>query len=176
MSYLYHLIYFTQQLPAGGKNLETGALSTLLRGAREWRSLLMDHGRKEATETTRPMVSGASQRPAIITQRLHGSSPLSPALLGSGCPLSLPGSPVLCPPQPPLRLPGPGIGAALPAVSLSFCFSHQLCLCVSVMRRAAEPRGPQHANPTSATACGLVLVKRLRNFLGLSYVCVCEGG
>ena len=80
VSYLYHLIYFTQQLQAGDKTLETGALSTLLRGAREWRPLLMDHGTKEAMETTWLLVSGASQRPAIITQGLCGNSSLSPAL------------------------------------------------------------------------------------------------
>ena len=172
VSYLYLLIYFTQQLQVGGKTLGTGALSTLLRGAQGWRSLLMDHARKEATETTWPLISGASQRPAIMTQGLRGSSSLSPVLPGSGCPLSLSGPPVLFRPL----IPTPGFlavafGAAL-AVSLSFCFSHQLCLCVLVMCRFAEPNGPHHANPTSAIACGQVSVKRLRNFLGLSYVCV----
>ena len=58
----------------------------------------MDHGRKEAMETTWPLVGGALQRPTIITQGLWGSSSLSPALPGSGCFLSLPHSPVLCPP------------------------------------------------------------------------------
>ena len=92
-------------------------------------------------------------------------------------PPECPQLPVLCPLQAPLPASRPWhLEAALPAVSLSFCFSHQLCLCVSVMCGAAEPRGPHHANPTSAIACGLVLVKRLRNFPGLSYVCVCEGG
>ena len=136
MSYLYHLIYFTQQLQAGDKTLGTGALSTLLRGAWGWRSLLMDYGRKEATETTQPPVSGASQRPAIISQGLRRSSSLSPALPGSGCPLSLPGSPVLCPPP----TPTPGFPAlAFRAALLALCFlasvhfSHQLCLCVSVI-------------------------------------------
>ena len=71
VSYLYHLIYSTQQLQVGGKTLGTGALSTLLRGAQWWRSLLMDHGRKEAMETTWLPVGGASQRPAIITQGLR---------------------------------------------------------------------------------------------------------
>ena len=51
VSCLYHLIYFTQQLQVGGKTLGMGALSTLLRGARGRRSLLMDHGREEAMET-----------------------------------------------------------------------------------------------------------------------------
>ena len=93
----------------GGKNLEMGALSTLLRGAWEWRSLLMDHGRKEAMETTGPLVSRASQRPTIITQCLRGSSSLSPALPGSGCPLSVPGSLSSAHPKPHSRLPVPGI-------------------------------------------------------------------
>ena len=120
MSYLYHLIYFTQQLQAGDKTLGTGALSTLLRGARGWRSLLMDHGRKEATETTQPPVSGASQRPAIITQGLRRSSSLS-----------LPGSPVLCPPP----TPTPGFlalafGATLLAVCLLASVSPTSCVSV----------------------------------------------
>ena len=77
-------------------------------------------------------------------------------------------------PNPNSRLPGPGIwGHPSCCVSLSFCFSHQLCLCVSVMCRVAEPNDPHHANSTSATACGQVSVKSLRNFLGLSWVCVC---
>ena len=136
----------------------------------------MDHARKETMETTWPLISRASQRPAIITQGLRGSSSLSPALPGRGCPLSLPGPPVLCRPRTPTPgFPALAFGAAL-AVSLSFCFSHQLCLCVLLMCMVAEPNGPHHANPTSATACGQVSVKRLRNFLGLSYVCVCERG
>ena len=53
----------------------------------------MDHGRKEAMETKWPPVGGASQRPAIITQGLCGSSSLSLALSRSGCLLSLPGPP-----------------------------------------------------------------------------------
>ena len=136
VSYLYHLIYFTQYLQAGGKTLETGALSTLLRGAWGWRSLLMDHGTKEAMETTWLLVSRASQKPAIITQGLCGSSSLSPALPRSGCLLSLPGLPGLCPPSTPtpsfLAL---AFGAALLALCFlaSVHFSHQLCLCVSVI-------------------------------------------
>jgi len=123
VSCLYHLIYFTQQLQAGGKTLEMGALSTLLRGAREWRPLLMDHGRKEAMETTWPLVSGASQRPAIITQGLCGSSSLSPALPGSGCLLSLPRLPGPLPtPNPHSWLPGSGIwGHPSCSVFLIFC-------------------------------------------------------
>ena len=136
VSYLYLLIYFTQQLQAGGKTLGTGALSTLLRGAQGWRSLLMDHARKEATETTWPLISGASQRPAIMTQGLRGSSSLSLVLSRSGCLLSLPGLPGLCPPSTPtpsfLAL---AFGAALLALCFlaSVHFSHQLCLCVSVI-------------------------------------------
>ena len=130
VSYLYHLIYFTQQLPAGGKNLETGALSTLLRGAQEWRSLLMDHGRKEATETTGPLVSGASHRPAIITQCLCGSSSLSPALPGSGCPLSVPSSPSSAHSKPHSRLPDHGI--LRPPFLLCLLASVSPTSCVSV--------------------------------------------
>ena len=136
VSCLYHLIYFTQQLQAGSKTLETGALSTVLRGARGWRSLLMDHGRKEAMDTTWPPVGGASQRPAIITQGLCRGSSLSPALPGSGCLLSLPGLPGPLPtPNPHSRLPGPGIWAhpSCSVVLASVHFAHQLFLCVSVI-------------------------------------------
>ena len=161
MSYLYHLIYFTQHLQAGGKTLETGALSTLLRGDRGWRSLLMDHGRKEAMETKWPPVGGASQRPTIMTQGLRGSSSLSPVLPGSGCLLSLPGSPVLCP----LPTPTPGFPAlAFGATLLALCvlapvhFSHQLCLCVSYCR-VAKTRCPHHANTTSAEVSGQVWLR-----------------
>ena len=136
MSYLYHLIYFTQQLQAGGKTLETGALSTLLRGDGGWRSPLMDHGRKEAMETTWPLVGGALQRPTIITQGLWGSSSLSPALAGSGCPLSLPGLPCPLPtPNPTPGFPALAFGAALLVMCFlaSVHFSHQLYLCVSVI-------------------------------------------
>ena len=96
----------------------------------------MDLGRKEATETMGPPVSGASQRPAIIIQGLCGSSSLSPALPGSGCPLSLPGLPG------PLPTPNPTPGflaLAFGATLLALCFlasvhfTHQLCLCVSVI-------------------------------------------
>ena len=136
VSYLYHLIYSTQQLQVGGKTLGTGALSTLLRGAQWWRSLLMDHGRKEAMETTWLPVSGASQRPTIITQGLRGSSSLSPSISGTGCLLRLPGSPVLCPPPTPTPgFPALAFGATLVALCFlaSVHFSHQLCLCVSVI-------------------------------------------
>ena len=136
VSCLYHLIYFTQQLQAGSKTLETGALSTVLRGARGWRSLLMDHGRKEAMETMWPPVVGASQRPTIITQGLHSSSSLSLVLPRSGCLLSLPGSPVLCPPPTPTPgFPALAFGATLLALCFlaSVHFSHQLCLCGSVI-------------------------------------------
>ena len=136
MSCLYHLIYFTQQLQEGGKTLGTGALSTLLRGSEWWRSLLMDHGRKEAMETMWLPVGGASQRPAIITQGLCGSFSLSPVLPGSGCPLSLPRLPSPLPtPKPHSRLPSRGIWSR-PSCSVflaSVPFSHQLCLCVSVI-------------------------------------------
>lgn len=146
MSCLYHLTYFTQQIQAGGKTLEMGALSTLLRGARGWRSLLMDHGRKEAMDTTWPPVSGASQRPAIITQGLRGNSSLSPALTASGCPLSLPGLPCPLPtPNPTPGFPALAFGAALLVLCFlaSVHFSHQLCLCVSYCR-VAKTRGPHH--------------------------------
>lgn len=136
MSYLYHLIYFTQQLQVGGKTLGTGALSTLLRGARGWRSLLMDHGRKEAMETTWLPVGGASQRPTIITQGLCRGSSLSPALPGSGCLLSLPGLPGPLPtPNPTPGFPALAFGATLLALCFlaSVHFTHQLCLCVSVI-------------------------------------------
>ena len=154
MSYLYHLIYFTQQLQAGGKTLETGALSTLLRGDRGWRFLLMDHGRKEAMETKWPPVGGASQRPAIITQGLCRSSSLSPVLPGSGCLLSLPGSPVLCPlPTPTPGFPALAFGATLLALCFlsSVHFAHHLCLYVSYCR-VAKAHGPHHANTTSAAS------------------------
>ena len=164
MSYLYHLIYFTQQLQEAGKTLGTGALSTLLRGARGWRSLLMDHGRKEAMETTWLPVGRASQRPAIITHGLRRGSSLSPALPGSGCLLSLPGVPGPPPtPNPHSRLPGPGIcGHPSCSVFLSFCSFHPsaVSLCVSYCR-VAKTRGPHHANTTSAAVCGQVLVKKL---------------
>ena len=163
MSYLYHLIYFTQQLQAGGKTLETGALSTLLRGARGLRSLLMDHGRKEAMETTWPPVGGASQRPAIMTQGLRRSSSLSPVLPGSGCPLSLPRLPCPLPtPNPTPSFPALAFGAALLVLCFlaSVHFSHQLCLCVSYCR-VAKTQGPHHANATSTEVCGQVLVKKL---------------
>ena len=146
MSYLYHLIYFTQQLQAGGKTLETGALSTLLRVDWGWRSLLMDHGRKEAMETKWPPVCGALQRPTIITQGLWGSSSLSPPLPGSGCPLSLPRLPCPLPtPNPTPGFPALAFGAALLVLCFlaSVHFSHQLCLCVSYCR-VAKIRGPHH--------------------------------
>ena len=164
MSYLYHLIYSTQQLQVGGKTLGTGALSTLLRGAQWWRSLLMDHARKETMETTWPLISRASQRPAIITQGLCRGSSLSPALPGSGCLLSLPRLPGLLPtPNPHSRLPGPGIcGQPSCSVFLSFCSFHPpaVSLCVSYCR-VAKTRCPHHANATSAAVCGQVLVKKL---------------
>ena len=146
MSYLYHLIYFIQHLQAGGKTLQTGALSTLLRGARGWRSLLMDHGRNEEMETTWPQVSGASQRPAIITHGLRGSSSLSPVLPGSGCPLSLPGLPCPLPtPKPTPGFPALAFGAALLVLCFlaSVFFNHQLCLCVSYCM-VAKILGPHH--------------------------------
>ena len=146
MSCLYHLTYFTQQIQAGGKTLETGALSTLLRGDRGWRSPLMDHGRKEAMETTWLPVIRASQRPTIITQGPRGSSSLSPAISGTGCLLRLPGSPVLCPPPTPIPgFPALAFGAALLVLCFlaSVHFSHQLCLCVSYCR-VAKIRGPHH--------------------------------
>ena len=82
----------------------------------------MDHGRKEAMETMWPPVGGASQRPAIITQGLCGSFSLSPALPGSGCPLSLPRLPGPLPtPNPHSWLPGSGIwGHPSCSVFLSF--------------------------------------------------------
>ena len=166
MSYPYHIIYFLQQLQAGGKTLQTGALSTLLRGARGWRSLLMDHGRNEEMETTWPQVSGASQRPAIITHGLRGSSSLSPVLPGSGCPLSLPGLPCPLPtPKPTPGFPALAFGAALLVLCFlaSVFFNHQLCLCVSYCR-VEKTHGPHHANPTSAEVCGQVLVRNFEIF------------
>ena len=165
MSYLYHLIYSTQQLQVGGKTLGTGALSTLLRGAQWWRSLLMDHGRKEAMETTWLPVGGASQRPAIITQGLCRGSSLSPALPGSGCLLSLPGLPGPLPtPNPHSRLPGPGIwGHPSCSVFLSFCsfLPPAVSLCVSYCR-VAKTHCPHYAHAISAAVCGQVLVKKLK--------------
>ena len=135
MSYLYHLIYFIQHLQAGGKTSEGSSVYFAQRGS-GWRSLLMNHGRKEATETTRPPVGGASQGPAIITQGLCGSSSLSPALPGSGCPLSLPGLPGPLPtPNPTPGFPALAFGATLLALCFlaSVHFAHQLFLCVSVI-------------------------------------------
>ena len=163
VSYLYHLIYFTQHLQAGGKTLGTGARSTLLRGTQGWRSILMDRGRKEAMETTWPSVGGASQRPAIITQGLCGNSSLSPALPTSGCLLSLLGLPSLCPSSTPTSgFMALAFGATLLALCFldSVHFSHQLCLCVSYCR-VAKTQGPHHANATSTEVCGQVLVKKL---------------
>ena len=155
MSYLYHLIYFTQQLQAGGKTLETGALSTLLRGDRGWRSLLMDHGRKEAMETKWPPVGGASQRPAIITQGLRGSSSLSPVLPGSGCLLSLPGSPVLCPlPTPTPGFPALAFGATLLAVFLSFCSFLPPTVSLCQLLQGCKNTWSTSSKATSAAVCG----------------------
>ena len=106
----------------------------------------MNHGRKEAMETTWPPVGGASQRPAIITQGLRGSSSLSPVLPGSGCPLSLPGLPGPLPtPKPTPGFPALAFGAALLVLCFlaSVFFNHQLCLCVSYCM-VAKILGPHH--------------------------------
>ena len=115
-------------------------------------------------ETTWLPVGRDSQRPAIITQGLRGSSSLSPALAGSGCPLSLPGLPCPLPtPNPTPGFPALAFGAALLVLCFlaSVHFSHQLCLCVSYCR-VAKTRCPHHANTTSAEVCGQVLVKKLK--------------
>ena len=145
MSYLYHLIYFIQHLQAGGKTSEGSSVYFAQRGS-GWRSLLMNHGRKEAMETTWPPVGGASQRPAIITQGLRGSSSLSPVLPGSGCPLSLPGLPGPLPtPKPTPGFPALAFGAGLLVLCFlaSVHFNHQLCLCVSYCM-VAKIRGLHH--------------------------------
>ena len=97
-------------------------------------------------ETTWPPVGGASQRPAIITQGLRGSSSLSPVLPGSGCPLSLPGLPGPLPtPKPTPGFPALAFGAALLVLCFlaSVHFNHQLCLCVSYCM-VAKIRGLHH--------------------------------
>ena len=142
-----------------------GALSTLLRGAREWRPLLMDHGRKEAMETTWLPVIRASQRPTIITQGLRGSSSLSPAISGTGCLLRLPGSPVLCPPPTPTPgFPALAFGAALLALCFlaSVHFSHQLCLCVCVTAGLQKHVVHIMLTQSQLQSVGQVLVKKLK--------------
>ena len=179
VSCLYHLTYFTQQLQAGGKTLGTGALSTLLRGTQGWRSILMDHGRKEAMETTWLPVGRDSQRPAIITQGLCGSSSLSLALSRSGCLLSLPGPPGPLPTTTAhYQFPSHGIwGCPSCSVFLSFCSYRPSAVLLRVSYcRVAKTRGPHHANATSAAVCGQVLVKKFLSFPGLSYVSVVGGG
>ena len=176
MSYLYHLIYFTQQLQVGGKTLGTGALSTLLRGAQWWRSLLMDHGRKEAMETTWLPVGGASQRPAIITQGLCRGSSLSPALPGSGCLLSLPGLPGPLPtPKPTPGFPALAFGAALLVLCFlaSVHFNHQLCLCVSYCM-VAKILGPHHLRQLQLQSVASFGEETLK--FSKTGLCLCWGG
>ena len=76
----------------------------------------------------------------------HGSSSLSPALAGSGCPPSLPGLPCPLPtPNPTPGFPALAFGAALLVLCFlaSVHFNHQLCLCVSYCM-VAKILGPHH--------------------------------
>ena len=136
MSCLYHLIYFTQQLQAGGKTLETGALSTLLRG---------DGGVKVSSDG--PWEEGsngnhvaAGRRGFAETHHHHPGSlgklfpePCAPRewLLPKPPPLPSP----LPTPKPTPGFPALAFGAALLVMCFlaSVHFSHQLYLCVSVI-------------------------------------------
>ena len=125
----------------------------------------MDHGRKEAMETTWLPVIRASQRPTIITQGLRGSSSLSPAISGTGCLLRLPGSPVLCPPPTPTPgFPALAFGAALLALCFlaSVHFSHQLCLCVCVTAGLQKHVVHIMLTQSQLQSVGQVLVKKLK--------------
>ena len=141
----------------------------------------MNHGRKEAMETTWPPVGGASQRPAIITQGLRGSSSLSPVLPGSGCPLSLPGLPGPLPtPKPTPGFPALAFGAALLVLCFlaSVHFNHQLCLCVSYCR-VAKILGPHHLRQLqlqSVASFGEETLKFSKTVLCLCWGGLCRGG
>ena len=79
-------------------------------------------------------------------------------------------------PNPNSRLPGPGIlGCPSCSVFLSFCsfLPPTVSLCVSYCR-VAKTSGPHHANPTSATVCGQVLVKKLK--FSKTVLRLCGGG
>ena len=130
-------------------------------------------------ETTWLPVGRDSQRPAIITQGLCGSSSLSLALSRSGCLLSLPGPPGPLPTTTAhYQFPSHGIwGCPSCSVFLSFCSYRPSAVLLRVSYcRVAKTRGPHHANATSAAVCGQVLVKKFLSFPGLSYVSVVGGG
>ena len=136
----------------------------------------MNHGRKEAMDTTWPPVGGASQRPAIITQGLRGSSSLSPVLPGSGCPLSLPGLPSPLPtPKPTPGFPALAFGAGLLVLCFlaSVHFNHQLCLCVSYCR-VAKIRGPHHLRQLQLQSVASFGEETLK--FSKTVLCLCVGG